>query len=89
MVEAASVVALDLETTGLNPHHDKIRLVQVSDGEKIFVIDAFKRDVRSLFEALAREDLKVLAHGGVFEWRFVYEKFGIALDNMIDTMLLA
>src|SRR5215204_2865376 len=89
MVENASVVALDLETTGLDPHRDKIRLVQVSDGEKIFVIDAFKRDVTHLIEALARENLKVLAHGGDFEWRFVYHHFGIALDNIVDTLLLS
>jgi DNA polymerase I-like protein with 3'-5' exonuclease and polymerase domains len=88
-VEASSVVALDLETTGLDPHRDKIRLVQVSDGEMIFVIDAFKRDVTHLIEALAREDLKVLAHGGDFEWRFVYHHFGIALDNLVDTLLLS
>ena len=50
-VENASVVALDLETTGLNPRRDRIRLVQVSDGEKIFVIDLFRRDGRPLFVA--------------------------------------
>src|SRR5215208_892724 len=88
-VENASVVALDLETTGLNPRRDRIRLVQVSDSEKIFVIDLFRRDGRPLFEALARDDLVVLAHGGDFEWRFVYHHFGIALDNMVDTMLMA
>jgi DNA polymerase I len=88
-VENASVVALDLETTGLNPRRDRIRLVQISDGEKIFVIDLFRRDGRPLFEALARDDLVVLAHGGDFEWRFVYHHFGIALDNMVDTMLMA
>jgi DNA polymerase I-like protein with 3'-5' exonuclease and polymerase domains len=88
-VENASVVALDLETTGLNPRRDRIRLVQVSDGEKIFVIDLFRRDGRPLFEALARDDLVVLAHGGDFEWRFVYHHFGIALDNIVDTMLRA
>src|SRR5215208_410327 len=88
-VENASVVALDLETTGLNPRRDRIRLVQVSDSEKIFVIDLFRRDGRPLFEALARDDLVVLAHGGDFEWRFVYHHFGIALDNIVDTLLLA
>src|SRR5215207_9620608 len=89
MVENASVVALDLETTGLDPRRAEIRLVQVSDGEKPFVVDLFRRDGRSLFEALARDSLIVLAHGGDFEWRFVYHHFGIALDNIVDTLLLA
>src|SRR5215208_7548314 len=89
MVENAEVVALDLESTGLDPRGADIRLVQVSDGEQIYVIDLFKRDAGSLFEALGRDDLIVLAHGGDFEWRFVYHHFGIALDNMVDTMLMA
>jgi ribonuclease D len=89
MVEAAEVVALDLETTGLDPRRADIRLVQVSDGEKIFVVDLLHRDGRRLFEALARGDLVVLAHGGDFEWRFVYHHFGIALDNIVDTLLLS
>src|SRR5215212_5087222 len=88
-INAASVVALDLETTGLDPRQAEIRLAQVSDGEKIFILDLFHRDARPLFEALAREDLVVLAHSGDFEWRFVYHHFGIALDNIVDTLLLS
>src|SRR4051812_7668758 len=89
MVEDADHVALDLETTGLDAHSADIRLLQVSDGEKTFVIDLFKRDATDLVRALAREDLTVLAHGGDFEWRFVYHHFGIALDNIVDTLLLS
>ena len=89
MVENAEVVALDLETTGLDPRGADIRLVQVSDGEQIYVIDLFKRDAGSLFEALGRDELIVLAHGGDFEWRFVYHHFGVALENIVDTLLLS
>jgi DNA polymerase I len=89
MVENGEVVALDLETTGLDPRGADIRLVQVSDGEQIYVIDLFKRDAGFLFEALGRDDLIVLAHGGDFEWRFVYHHFGVALENIVDTMLLS
>ena len=89
LVEAARVVAFDLETTGLDPRRSEIRLAQVSDGEKIYVVDLFKRNARPLFEALSRDDLTVLAHGGDFEWRFVYHHFGVALDNIVDTMLLS
>jgi DNA polymerase I-like protein with 3'-5' exonuclease and polymerase domains len=89
MVEDADVVALDLETTGLDPRSADIRLVQVSDGKRVFVVDLFYRDGRPLFEALARDDLVVLTHGGDFEWRFVYHYFGIGLDNIVDTLLLS
>src|SRR5688572_5246448 len=83
MVEGVDVVALDLETTGLDPRTSDIRLAQVCGGGKTFIIDLFHRDARPLFEALARDDLTVLAHGGDFEWRFVWHHFGIALDNIV------
>lgn len=88
MIETSDVVALDLETTGLDPRRDDIRLVQVSDSEKVFVLDAFHRDVRPVFKALANAPA-VVAHGSTFEWAFVYQKFGITLDNLVDTLLLA
>jgi hypothetical protein len=42
MVVNSDIVGLDLETTGRDPRKDRIRLVQVSDGIKTYVIDAFK-----------------------------------------------
>lgn len=89
MVETSSLVGFDLETTGLDPRKDRIRLASVSNGEQTYLLDAFRIDVRPFFEALAREDLKVLAHAAAFEYGFVYQKYGIALDNLIDTLLLA
>jgi DNA polymerase I-like protein with 3'-5' exonuclease and polymerase domains len=88
LAEASEIVGLDIETTGLNPRKDKIRLVQISDGEKTYVVDAFKVNVRPLFEALATYPQKVIAHGAKFEWGFIYHGFGIALDNLVDTHLL-
>jgi DNA polymerase I-like protein with 3'-5' exonuclease and polymerase domains len=89
LVEASKVVGLDLETTGLNPRRHKIRLVQVSDEEKTYVVDAFKVNPRRLFEALATHPEKVVVHGGTFEFSFVYHHHGIALDNLVDTYLMA
>jgi DNA polymerase I-like protein with 3'-5' exonuclease and polymerase domains len=89
MIENSSeYLALDLETTGLDPRASEIRLVQVSNGEKTYVLDLWKGlDPRPLFEALAKKT--VLVHGGDFEWRFIYHHFGIELTDLRDTMLLA
>jgi ribonuclease D len=82
-------VALDLETTGVNPRGDEIRLAQVLADSKIYVVDAFRNDIEPLIKALADSGLPVLAHNALFEYGFVYAKFGVALDNMVDTYLLA
>jgi DNA polymerase I-like protein with 3'-5' exonuclease and polymerase domains len=88
MVETSDVVALDIETTRLDLRGGEIRLVQVSNGEKTYVLDLWTGlDARPLFEALSQKT--VLAHGGDFEWRWIYHHFGIELDNIRDTMLMA
>ena len=88
LIEASAVIGFDLETTGLDPRGSVIRLAQVSDGVTTYVIDLFRRDVRPVFEALAAAPTPV-AHGAAFEYGFVYHHFGIALDNLRDTLLLA
>jgi DNA polymerase I-like protein with 3'-5' exonuclease and polymerase domains len=85
-------IGFDLETTGLDPRNSEIRLVSVNAGGKIYLLDAFKRDVRPVVEALAassRVGAPVVAHNAAFEWGFVYEKFGVRLENLVDTYLLA
>jgi ribonuclease D len=89
MVEASELVALDLETTGLDPHEAALRLVQVSNGNETYVIDAWSDHVRveELFEVLARKT--VIAHNAKFEWSWVYHLYGIELENVKDTYLMA
>src|SRR5215212_3484567 len=87
MVETSNLVALDLETTGLDPRTSEIRLLQVSNGDETYVIDCGALEVRSLVEALGKA--KIVAHGAVFDWAFLYEHFGVELENVTDTMLLA
>jgi P4 family phage/plasmid primase-like protien len=84
-----TLIGLDLETTGLDPRHDEIRLAQIYAGDKTFVIDLFEvSDDRTVFEALERPPV-VVAHNAAFEYGFVLAKYGIALDNIRDTYLLA
>jgi len=42
LLNQAKIIAVDTETTGLDPHTDKLRLIQIAaDGLPIFVIDCF------------------------------------------------
>jgi len=89
LLKAGSMpIGLDVETTGLSPRAARIRLIQISVGAKTFVVDADLVDVGPIVEALA--DVPTLvAHNASFEYGFVYAKYGVALDNLRDTYLLA
>ncbi len=42
-VMAAPVIGIDTETTGLDPHTEKVRLVQIAvEGEPTLIIDCFE-----------------------------------------------
>src|SRR5215207_5584967 len=87
MVETSNLVALDLETTGLDPRSSEIRLLQVSNRDETYVIDCRSLEVRPLVEALGKA--AIVAHGAAFDWAFLYQHFGVELENVTDTMLLA
>lgn len=46
LVKGSELVGFDIETTGLNPRASELRLAQVSDGVKTYVVDC--RKVRAL-----------------------------------------
>jgi DNA polymerase-1 len=86
-IDTAEVVGLDIETTGLDPRTSKVRLVQVATTDFVGLIDCFRVDPRPVLQALARTT--VVAHNAKFEWMHIYHHYGIALDNIRDTMLAA
>jgi DNA polymerase-1 len=80
-------VALDLETTGLNPRRDKIRLMQLAVGAYVFVIDVQAvGDIRSLFPALAARELVLF--NAAFDLAFLWQ-MGFRPGKVCDLLLLA
>lgn len=86
---AAKVIALDLETTGLDPHTDSIRLVQLAvPDEPVLVIDCFSFLPDGLWllqEALSSPAVKVLQNAK-FDLQFLLP-LGISPSPLFDTML--
>lgn len=86
---AAKVLGLDLETTGLNPHTDSIRLVQIAipDGP-VLIIDCFSFLPDGLWllqEALCTPAVKVLQNAK-FDLQFLLP-LGISPSPLFDTMM--
>ena len=82
-----TVIGIDIETTSLNPHTGRLRLVQVSDGDRTFVVDAFKVDPRPLLEAVSDKDW--VAHNAAFELAWAKHLFDLEPTIVRDTMLMS
>jgi DNA polymerase-1 len=91
----AERVALDTETTGLDPQRDRVRLPQlatptIDGGVFTYVIDTFAVDPAPLWDALA--PLELIVHNAVFDlgflWRMGFRPAAPVHDLLILSRLL-
>jgi hypothetical protein len=88
-IRQAQMLALDLETTGLSPRDDRVRLISLATAQDTWLIDCFEVDPRPLFEVLAKKTLVI--HNAIFDLGFLF-KMGFELGEggeVIDTMLMS
>jgi len=83
----AKVVALDLETTGLNPRRDRVRLLTLNDSRTTVILDCFQHDPRPLLPLL--KDKIVVAHNAGFDLGFLWHLGLHDLPETICTYLAA
>ncbi len=88
----APMVAVDTETTGLDPLADRLRLVQLATAAGVYLLDTARVDPRTLaplFCAPAAGGPLLLAHNSVFDLRFLAQA-GLDIPSgarLFDTML--
>jgi len=82
---SASIIGLDLETTGLDPHRDRVRLVQLATPKRTYLVDANRADPRLLRPLLEAPSVKVL-NNGKFDLRFLLS-LGLTVGSVVDTLL--
>jgi hypothetical protein len=88
-LQDSDIVAVDLETTGLNPRDGKVRLISLATAQDTWLIDCFAVNPRPLFGVLALKRLVI--HNGLFDLGFLFEMgFGLGEGGeVIDTMLMS
>jgi DNA polymerase-1 len=85
----ASTLALDTETTGLDPLTDRLRLVQLATPTHTYVIDAHRCPVRILAPLFSAER-RLIGHNLKFDLKFLVTA-GLPWPEgpVVDTMLAA
>jgi len=85
-LEGVSEVAIDLETTGLNPRKDSIRLLSLATETATYLIDCQSVDPVELFPILAERTL--VAHNALFDLGFL-AALRFEPGKVADTMILS
>lgn len=88
-VSDAPFLALDTETSGLDPNSDKVLLLQLGTATDQALIDASTIPVAAVQE-IFRPDRLVLLHNATFDLKMVAARFGAELDlahaRIMDTL---
>jgi hypothetical protein len=89
VLQGAERVGLDLETTGLDPREDRVRILSLTISQGTWLVDCSRVDPRPLFPILANKEL--IAHNTVFELTFLSEMgFELGEGSRVgDTMLMS
>ncbi len=87
-VSDAPFLALDTETSGLDPHRDQVLLVQFGTGSTQVLIDAAAA-TPDWIRAIFRPDRPVVMHNASFDLKMLWQRFGdeaaLAQASVADT----
>lgn len=89
-VRPEAVIGFDTETTGLDPHTSKLRLIQIATPQEVFVLDCFQLSAGSLtpiLEVIAAPAPIKIAHNAKFDAKFLMKNFGVRLGGVYDSFL--
>lgn len=84
------IVAIDCETMGLNPHRDRLCLIQMSDGDgnaHLIQIDKGQTKAPNLCRMLEDENTLKLFHFGRFDIAAMYHAFGALAEPVYCTKI--
>jgi len=85
-----SIIALDTETTGLDPLTDKILLISIGDTTHQFVMDVAKlgNSIQDLLAYLDNSTIIKVLHNAKFDYKMIKAQFYLDMQNLKDTFLL-
>jgi ribonuclease D len=89
-LDLGPIVAIDCETMGLNPHRDRLCVVQLSGGDghaHIVQIDKNQKTAPNLAALLENPDILKLFHFGRFDIAAMYAAFGALAQPVYCTKI--
>lgn len=88
------VIGLDTETTDLDPYRGKLRLVQLSTPEQVFIFDIFafndakvNEELIPLRDVLSAHRPVKIAHNAKFDAKWLRHHLGVDVGGLFDTLL--
>lgn len=83
------IYAVDTETTGLDPHSDKVLLIQIGNAAEQWVFDTYRlrSQIQFVLSYLTNETKVKVLHNAAFDYKMLLGHYGIRMNNLRCTML--
>lgn len=90
VLSEAERIALDCEAAGFHRYENRLCLLQVTVGERTWIVDPLAVDAAPVFrDVLEDPDVPVVMHGADFDLRLLRAQLGIGLRGLFDTQIAA
>src|ERR1700761_6039479 len=90
-IDRAHILAIDTETSGLDPHVDELILLQIATPERVFIFDVrcLPKDTLKthLKPILENERVLKILHNANFDYKFIKTNANIRVTPIFDTFL--
>ena len=83
----SDVLALDIETRGMDFFESPVLLVQLATRDEIYVLDARKLNLAHLFRVLEETNPLVIGHNLIYDLKFLMRDYDYNPGRLFDTMV--
>ena len=84
-LRGTAVIALDCEMDSFWSYSGKLCLLQISNGEKEWIVDPLAVDIRDFGKILADESIVKIFHDAEFDVRQLKRDYNFVIKNIFDT----
>lgn len=86
VIQEAELIALDTEYDSFRYFRDKLCLIQIEAGERIFLFDPLgELDISFLGKVFADEKVPIITHAGDNDIRLLKRDYNFSFNNLFDT----
>ena len=88
-LSSAMILAVDTETTGVEPLSNNILLISIgnADNQYIFDVARLEEHLQPLLNILSNKLITKILHNAKFDYKFIKRVLGVSMEPLFDTMI--